>query len=183
MPKDKNIKIVEEIKENIEKAKSVIFVDYLGLSAEEVNEFRQRMKECDAYVVVAKNTLIKKAAEDKEDINKLEKDLEGPTMAIFSFTDPISPIKAIFEFAKKYELPKTKSALIEGIYKNALEVEELKDVPSKEELLERFVRSLGSPVSKFVFALGGIQNKFVYAVNAIAQKKAEGSGQSEGGAN
>ena len=183
MPKDKNIKIVEEIKENLEKAKSVIFVDYLGLSAEEVNEFRQKMKENDASVVVAKNTLIKKASEGKEGVKNLEKDLEGPTMAIFSFSDPISPIKTIFEFAKKYELPKAKSALIEGVYKNALEVEELKDIPSKEELLGRFVGSLGSPVSKFVFALGGIQNKFVYAVNAIAQKKAEGSSQSEGGAN
>lgn len=183
MPKEKNIKIVQEIKENLEKAKSVIFVDYLGLTVEEVNEFRNLMKENDASVVVAKNTLIKKATEENKEAKGLEKDLEGPTMAIFSFSDPISPIKVIYEFAKKYDLPKTKSALIEGAYKNALEVEELKDVPSKEELLGRFVGSLGSPVSKFVFALGGIQSKFVYAVNAIAQKKAEDSNQSEGGAN
>lgn len=183
MPKEKNIKIVEQIKENLEKAKSVIFVDYLGLSVEEVNEFRQTMKENDADVVVAKNTLIKKAAENNEEIDKLEKDLEGPTMAIFSFSDPISPIKSLYEFVKKHDLPVTKSALIEGIYKNSIEVEELKDVPSKEELLGRFVGSLGSPVSKFVYTLGGIQNKFVYAVNAIAQKKAEDSNKSEGGAN
>ena len=183
MPNEKNKNIVKEIKENLEKAKSVIFVDYLGLSADNVSEFRQKMKENDAAVVVAKNTLIKKAAEEEKDIKELEKDLDGPTMAIFSFSDPISPIKAIYEFAKKYELPKTKSALIEGVYKNSIEVEELKDIPSKEELLGRFVGSLGSPVSKFVFALGGIQNKFVFAVNAIAKKKAEGSDQVEGGAN
>ena len=183
MPNDKNKNIVKEIKENFEKAKSIIFVDYLGLSAENVNEFRQKMKECNASVVVAKNTLIKKAAEEEKGIKELEKDLEGPTMAVFSFSDPISPIKAIYEFTKKYELPKTKSALIEGSYKNAIEVEELKDIPSKEELLGRFVGSLGSPVSKFVFALSGIQSKFVFAVNAIANKKAENSDQSEGGAN
>lgn len=186
MPKEKNIQIVEEIKENLDKAKSVIFVDYLGLSAEDVNEFRQIMKGKDASVVVAKNTLIRKAVEGKDDAGKLEKDLEGPTMAIFSFSDPVSPIKDIYEFAKTHDLPKTKSALVEGVYKNAIQVEELKDIPSKEELLGRFVGSLGSPVSKFVFALGGIQNKFVFAVNAIAKKKAEGSDQSdqmEGGAN
>ena len=73
--------------------------------------------------------------------------------------------------------------MIEGVYKNAIEIEELKDIPSKEELMERFVRSLGSPVSKLVFTLGGIQNKIVFAVSAIASKKAEGSNQSEGGAN
>ena len=187
MPNEKNKNIVKEIKENLEKAKSVIFVDYLGLSADNVSEFRQKMKECDASVVVAKNTLIKKAAEEEKGIKELEKelekDLEGPTMAVFSFSDPISPIKVIYEFAKKYELPKTKSALIEGSYKNAIEVEELKDIPSKEELLGRFVGSLGSPVSKFVFALGGIQNKFVFAINAIAKKKEGETSQSEGGAN
>ncbi len=182
MPNEKNTNIVKEIKENLEKAKSVIFVDYLGLSAENVNEFRQKMKENDASVVVAKNTLIKKAAEGEKDIKELEKDLEGPTMAVFSFSDPLFPIKAIYEFAKAHELPKTKSALIEGDYKNSIEVEELKDIPSKEELLGRFVGSLGSPVSKFVYAPGGINNKFVFAVNAIAKKK-EDSNQSEGGAN
>ena len=191
MPKEKNINIVKEIKENLEKSKSVVFVDYLGLSAEEINEFRQKMKDNDAVVVVAKNTLIKKASEEisketkgeKEVKTEIENDLKGPTMAIFSFSDPIAPIKIIYEFAKKYELPKAKSALIEGIYKNAIEIEELKDIPSKEELMGRFVRSLGSPVSKLVFTLGGIQNKIVFAVSAIASKKAEGSNQSEGGAN
>ena len=193
MPKEKNINIVKEIKENLEKSKSVVFVDYLGLSAEEINEFRQKMKDNDAVVVVAKNTLIKKASEEisketkgekeKEVKTEIENDLKGPTMAIFSFSDPIAPIKIIYEFAKKHELPKAKSALIEGIYKNAIEIEELKDIPSKEELMERFVRSLGSPVSKLVFTLGGIQNKIVFAVSAIASKKAEGLNQSEGGAN
>ena len=188
MPKEKNINIVKEIKENLEKSKSVVFVDYLGLSAEEINEFRQKMKDNDAVVVVAKNTLIKKASEEvsketkgeKEVKTEIENDLKGPTMAIFSFSDPIAPIKIIYEFAKKYELPKAKSALIEGIYKNAIEIEELKDIPSKEELMGRFVRSLGSPVSKLVFTFGGIQNKIVFTVNAIASKKAEGSNQSEG---
>ncbi len=185
MPKEKNIKIVQEIKEKFEKAKSVVFVDYLGLSSDDVNEFRQKIKETDSSVVVAKNTLIKKAIEeqDNKEISKAEKDLEGPTMAIFSFSDPISPIKVVYEFAKKFELPKTKSAIIEGIYTTSDQVEALKDIPSKEELLGRFVGSIASPISKFVFVLGGIQSKFVFAVNAIAQKRADPASDLEGGAN
>ena len=171
MPKEKNIQIVNELKENFKKAKSVIFVDYLGLSAQDVNEFRQKMKDEGATVVVAKNTLMKKAVEEDGSSKDLEKDLEGPTMAVFSYSDPVSPIKTIFEFAKTHELPKTKSALVEGKYKSSIEVEELKDVPSKEELLGRFVGSLGSPISKFVYSLGGIQNKFVFAISAVAKKK------------
>ena len=73
--------------------------------------------------------------------------------------------------------------MVEGNYKNSIEVEELKDIPSKEELIGRFVGSLGSPISKFVYSLSGIQNKFVFAVNAIAKKKSENLEQVEGGAN
>jgi len=52
-------------------------VDYLGLSAEEINEFRQKMKDNDAVVVVAKNTLIKKASEEISKETKGEKEKEA----------------------------------------------------------------------------------------------------------
>jgi len=107
MPSDKNIKLVEELKEKLSKAKSVAFIDYLGLTADQVNKFRQQIKDSEADAVVAKNTLIKIAIEENKD-NALKEaidDLKGPTMVIFSYNDPISPIKAIFDFGAKLELP------------------------------------------------------------------------------
>lgn len=172
MPNKENTDIVKSLKDKVSRSKSVIFTDYLGLSAQAVNELRARMKEADAEVVVAKNTLIKVALKDeKMDISQVENDLEGPTAAIFSFTDPISPIKALYEFAKKFELPRIKSAFIEGAYNTSSQVEIIKDLPSREQLLGQVVGGLKSPLSGFVGVLGGVQRKFVYALNAIAEKK------------
>ena len=179
MPSDKNIKLVEELKEKLSKAKSVAFIDYLGLTADQVNKFRQQIKDSEADAVVAKNTLIKIAIEENKD-NALKEaidDLKGPTMVIFSYNDPISPIKAIFDFGAKLELPRVKSAVIDGKYNSENEVLVIKDIPSKEELYARVVGGLNSPISGFVMGLSGIKNKFVFAINDLANKKSEGGAE------
>lgn len=174
MPNEKNKQLVQDLKDKLSKAKTVIFADYLGLSADKINELRSKMKENDTEVSVAKNTLVKIALKDNNLEDKsLEEDLKGPTATFFGYGDPISPIKALVEFAKDYELPKIKSALVDGVYTNASQVEVLSTLPSKEELLAKVVGGLKSPISGIVNTFGGVQRKFVYAINAIKDKKSE----------
>ena len=179
MPSERNIKQVEELKEKLSKAKSVAFVDYHGLSADQVNELRQQVKDTEAEVLVAKNTLLKIAIEENKDkvLEKAINDLKGPTMVIFSYNDPISPIKAVFDFGAKIELPRVKSAIIDGKYNDEKAVSVVKDIPSKEVLYAQVVGSLNSPISGFIMGLSGIKNKFVFAINDLANKKTEGGAE------
>jgi large subunit ribosomal protein L10 len=175
MPNNKNLKIVEELKNKIEKSKTILFADYRGLSAEQINELRSKIKNEGGEVVVAKNTLIKEALKQNNiDTKVLDNDLKGPTTAVFSYDDEISNIKTIVEYAKDTELPKVKSALVEGVYANSSKVLEISEIPSKEELVARLVGGLKSPLSGLTNTLGGVQRKFVYAVNAIKTKKEGG---------
>jgi large subunit ribosomal protein L10 len=172
MPNAENKELVKILKEKISRAKSIVFTDYLGISAENANTLRRKIKENDGEVVIAKNTLIKVALkEENHDVSKVENDLKNSTAMVLSYKDAISPIKAIFDFAKTIEFPKVKSAFIEGAYYGKEKVEEIKTIPSKEQLLSRVVGGLQSPITGFVGVLGGVQRKFVYAINAIAQKK------------
>lgn len=176
MPNEKKKQLVKEIKEKIETAKSITFTDYVGISADQANTLRQKVKDAGGEVLVSKNTLLKVAIDEhgNKDIIEAKKDLKGPTMTIFGFKDPILPIKALFEFAKGIDLPKIKSAIIEGVYNSAEKVEILKSIPSREELLAKILERMNSPISGFVNVVGGVQRKFVFAVNAIAKKKLEG---------
>lgn len=176
MPNEKNKNTVKDIKKRLEKAKSITFVDYVGLSSEQANQLRRQVKDAGGEVMISKNTLMKVALKETENKNlsESEKDLEGPTMAVFAFSDPIAPIKALFEFAKNFELPRIKSAIIEGVYSSTEKVEKIKDIPSKEVLLAKFIGGLNAPISGFVSVMGGVQRKFAYAINAIAKKKSEG---------
>lgn len=178
MPSDKNKQIVEELREKIRTAKSITIADHRGLSAEDINNLRTQIRESDSEAVVAKNTLLKIALkEEGVDVPELQKDLQGPTTAIFSYKDAISPIKAVFEFAKKLDLPKIKAAIIEGRYTNKSQVEEISKIPSKEELIARVVRGMKSPLLGITNTLGGVQRNFVYVISAIKNAKSEGGAQ------
>ena len=176
MPNTKNIQIVSEIQQKAEKAKSILFADYRGLKTQNINDLRSKIKEEGGEVLVAKNTLIKEALKKaKIDLSNVEDDLKGPTTAIFSYEDAINPIKTILEYAKKSELPKVKSAIIEGSYLNMSKVQELSNIPTKVILIARLLGGLKAPLSGFTNVLGGVTRKFVYAVNAIKEKKEGGA--------
>lgn len=175
MPSIKNIEIVKDLQAKIRRAKSIVLADYRGLKAEDINNLRAQIKEQGGETIVAKNTLFKAALmEEKVNIEGIEKDLKGPTTAILSYSDAISPIKALVEFSKKLELPKIKSALVEGVYANASKVDEISNIPAKEVLIARMLGSLKAPLSGLTNTLSGVQRKFVYALNAIKETKEGG---------
>lgn len=176
MPNEKKQDTVKDIKERLTRAKSITFTDYVGLSSEQANELRRQIKEAGGEVMISKNTLMKVALKEtkNDNLGESEKDLKGPTMAVFGFSDAIAPIKALFEFAKNFELPRIKSSIIEGVYNNAEKVEILKDIPSREVLISKFIGGLNAPITGFVSVMGGVQRKFAFAINAIAKKKSEG---------
>jgi large subunit ribosomal protein L10 len=173
MPNQKNKDTVKNLREKVAKAKSIILTDFKGLNSNATNDFRAKMLEQHAEVTVAKNTLLKKALEEeKVDTKLIAEHLKGNTTAIFSYTDPISFIKPLVEFAKKLELPKIKAALIEGLFTTKEQIETISKLPTREQLLTQIVGTMNRPLSDLVTVLKGTQRKFVYAIKAIADKKA-----------
>jgi large subunit ribosomal protein L10 len=174
MPNQAKIEKVNKLRDKIADAKSIIFAEYHGLNANQVNELRSQVKEAGAEMSVAKNTLMKIAL-DKEKVGSKEvhEKLKGPVATFFTHEDAIAPLKALVEFAKKFELPTIKIGIIDGEVASAEKLEILSKLPSKEELLARIIGSLKSSITGFVNVLGGSQKKLVYALSAVADKKAQ----------
>jgi large subunit ribosomal protein L10 len=172
MPNQKNIDTVKELREKLSKAKSVVLADFKGLNANNTSAIRTQMRKQNAEMAVARNTLIKIALkEEKYDVKEAEEDLKGNTVAVISYDDPIAVLKPLVEFAKKFELPKIKSAFIDGRYTTAEQVEVISNLPSREQLLAQVVGTMKSPLSGFANVLAGSQRKFVYAIKAVADSK------------
>jgi large subunit ribosomal protein L10 len=172
MPNDKNKALVKELREKVSKAKSIVFADYKGLDANKMNELRAQMQLQDTEVVVAKNTLMKIALEEeKYDTEGLKPLLKDSTATFIAYGDPISPIKAIFDFVKKFELPKVKAGFVEKGFTTGAQVQAISTLPSKEQLIAQVLYGLKSPITGIVTVLGGSQRKLVYALSAVAKKK------------
>lgn len=170
MPSKKNSQQKEKLVEIFSKAKAIYFTEYHGLDVGEMTELRSQFFKSDVEYTVAKNTIIKLAAEENK-ITGLEEVLKGSTAIAISYDEPVSPAKVIKEFTKERDLPSVKGILFEGELLPGEDFKRLADLPSKEESLAILVSMLSSPLQKFVSTLSApMQNTVSVLTNLNEQK-------------
>ncbi len=170
MPNTKNIQTVKELSDKFQKAKAVYFTDYIGLDVASITDLRSQFFQSSVEYRVAKNTLIKLAAE-KNDINGLEEFLTGPTAIAIAYDEPTVPARVLKKFTKIYKKPVVKGILFEGELLGGDEFETIADLPSREELLSKLVALLKSPMTQFVSTLSGPLTNLVGTLKSLKDKK------------
>ncbi len=162
--------VVEEIKQKIQNSKSVVFVDYKGLTVAEVSELRNKFRAAGVEYKVYKNTLVRKAMNELG-VTAFDNDLNGPTATAFS-PDETSAAKIFAEAVKAMpEKIIPKSAYVDNAYVDAKGIKALASMPSKEELIAKMLGSMQAPISNFAGVLSAMLRGVVIALNAIAEKK------------
>ena len=152
--------IVQEIKDNLDGAKSVVLVDYLGITVDQDTKLRRATREAGVTYKVYKNTMVNLAIEGTE-FADLAKDLEGPTALAISKEDATAPARVVAKFAKDIKALSLKSGVVEGTYYDEAGINVIATIPSKEELLSKLLGSLQSPITNFA-----------RVINQVAEQKA-----------
>lgn len=140
--------IVDEIKANLEDAASAVLVDYRGLTVEQDTKLRKELREAGVIYKVYKNTLMKRAFEGT-DFAQLDPNLDGPNAIAISKTDATAPARILAKFAKDAEVLEIKAGIVEGTYYDAQGIQTISSIPSREELLSKFLGSIQSPITNF----------------------------------
>ena len=170
MPNQKNIEKIKNLSESFSKAKAIYFTKYHGLNVSDITKLRSEFFKVEVEYKVAKNTLIKLAAQE----NEIEIDselLKGATAIAISYSEPVSPAKVIKEFNKDGDLPEVKGILFDGQFLPGSDYNRLADLPSKDELLAKLVATLNSPMQKLVSTISApIQNTLV-VLNNLKENK------------
>ncbi len=150
--------IVDEISEKIKTAHAAVLVDHRGLTVEQDTQLRRQLREAGVSYKVYKNTMMKRAFEGT-DFAELDKLLDGPSALALAEEDVTAPARVLVKFAKTANKLEIKGAIIEGTYYDVAGVEELAEVPSREELLGRLFGSWKSPISNIARVLNQIAEK------------------------
>ena len=151
--------VVSEIEEKIEKAQSIVIVEYKALTVEAITALRAKCRAANVDYCVLKNTLVKRALENKG-IKIDDAVLEGPNAFVFSNGDPVSAPKLVKEFITAAEKDKKTSPL------SVEEVKALADILPREQLIAKIMGCLNSQATALA-----------YVIQAIADKKAEAGEQ------
>lgn len=152
---DKSL-MIEELKEKFSNATNFYLADSSSLSVAKINKLRRICFEKGVEMRVVKNTLARKAMESYENekgFAPLYDSLHGPTTVLFSEVGKL-PANIILEFRGKDERPILKAAYIDsGIFIGDDQLEILKKLKSKEELIGEIIGLLQSPAKNVVSAL------------------------------
>ena len=150
--------IVEEISENVKDAASVILVDYRGLTVEQDTVLRKQLREAGITYKVYKNTMMNFAFKGT-DFEKLSDNLEGPSAIAISKDDATAPARVLAKFAKTAPALEIKAGVVDGELYDAKGIDELSKIPSREELLSKFLGSIQSPIANFARVMNQLAEK------------------------
>ena len=124
--------VIEEIKERVEAAKTIVLFDYRGITDSEAKELRCKLKESNSDYKVYKNTLMARAFNDLGiDLNE---GLTGPSAFAYG-EDQIAPIKTLSDFAKEHPALVLKVGIVDGEKADQAKLAEYATLPSREGLL------------------------------------------------
>ena len=176
MPSQENLKqkqtVIDEISKKMESASGVVVLDYIGISVEQANAMRVKLRDAGVDYKVYKNTLVKRAIEGTP-CESLKEALEGPSAFAFSYEDATVPARVLDSVIKEFKKMEMKAGLVEGVFYDAEGIKQIATIPSREVLIARFLGSIQSPVGKLVRTFAAIADAGSEAAPEAAAAPAE----------
>ena len=163
-------KIVENLQDRFSKSAIVIITDYKGLDVATINQLRGKLKEENIEYQVVKNTLLTRASAET-DVDLIKDHFIGPSAVALSYDDPVAPAKIIMDFAKEHKALEVKVGVMNGKALDAGQIKALSMLPSREELLAKFLSVLNGVPTSLVRTLSEIPKKMIYVVLAVKDQK------------
>ncbi len=147
--------VVDEISSLLDGAATAVVVDYRGLTVEQDTKLRKELREAGVTYKVYKNTMINFAVKGTE-FEPLSANLEGPTALAVCKEDATCPARILAKFAKDAEALEIKAGVVEGVYYDTEGMKTIASIPSREELLSKFLGSIQSPITNFARVINQI---------------------------
>lgn len=176
MNREQKTAAVAEIVENIQASEAVLAVDYRGLTVTQAAELRAALRENDATLSVAKNTLTGRAiTEIGESAEGLRDFLAGPTALTYVKGDVAATAKAITTFAKANgDLPAFKGGILDGQALSVDEIQAISKLPSRDVLYGQLVGVVASPITGLARGLNALISGLAIALGGVQEKKESG---------
>ncbi|GAA2782233.1 MULTISPECIES: 50S ribosomal protein L10 [Crossiella] len=175
MAKPDKVQAVAEITEKFRGSSATVVTEYRGLSMAQLTELRRALGTGTTYTV-AKNTLVKRAAEDAG-MASLTELLVGPTAIAFIEGEPVDAAKALRNFAKDNKALVIKGGFMEGKPLSIDEVNRIADLESREVLLAKLAGAMKGNLAKAAGLFAAPASQVARLAQALADKRA-----AEGGA-
>ena len=173
MPTPQKIEIINDLTQKFQNSSGIYFTQYSGMNVAKISELRRKFRENEVSYLVSKNTLTKIAANNAGYKDKLNDLLNGQIGIAYVSGDAAVPARVIrnFEKGNKDATLEVIGLVFEGEIFSAEKYKELANLPSRDELLAKFVGTINQPMSKLVGTLIGALSKFIGVISSLNKNK------------
>ena len=168
--RDQKKVLLQELKDKLKSAQSVVFTNYIGLKVSEVSELRRKLRAAGAEMKVGKKTLMMIAAKEQGFPVPEDASLPGPVACIFSMTDPIVGPQVAHAFSKEHKQVQFLGGFFEGKLLSKQDAMTLATIPGRQVLLATFAGMLQSPLRSFMSICNNPLLGFARALSEKAKK-------------
>lgn len=164
---------VATLQNQLAELKLVVLTDYRGLTVSEISELRANLRAEGISYQVTKNTLLRLAAKNTENLKDIDPEtFTGPMALALSTEDEVAPARVVFQYAKDHQALEIVGAITgDGQVLTPAEVKALATLPTREQLLGQVVGTIAAPLSGFVGVMGANVRGVVTVLNAIKEAK------------
>jgi large subunit ribosomal protein L10 len=166
--KDKK-KIVQELVEKFKRANGYLLINLLNLNASSEKRTRDLLKENNSLFEVVKKTLIYKA---NPQFPFSDEETKFPFAFIWNFDENLSAFRSLKILEKEGIKLQIAYGYLEGKVLTKEEIENLINLPSKEELQAKLVSGLKSSLYRLHHSLNFPLRKLILIMSAIKSNKA-----------
>jgi large subunit ribosomal protein L10 len=143
MPTPEKEAVLKDTRERISEVRGLYLADFSGMTVQSLSLLRKRCREQGVQFRVIKNTLLKRAFNERG-IQELDSHLVGPTGLVFSPDNEMAPAKILSDFAKEFEKPRVKAAVVDGRLYDTKEIAKLAALPSREVMLSQLLGAVNA---------------------------------------
>jgi len=174
MPTPQKEAILKDTQARITDVSGLYLADFTGMTVQSLSLLRKRCREQGVQFRVIKNTLLKRAFNERG-IQSLDEHLVGPTGLVFSPVNAMAPAKILSDFAKEFEKPRVKAAVVDGKLYDTKAIAALAKLPSREVLLSQLIGTFVAPMSNFLGAVNALLATPANMADALAKEKSKAS--------
>lgn len=172
MKKDEKEKRVDLVREEIQRAKTVILSSFEGITVAQDSELRRRVAQSGGKYQVVKNSLIERAAQGTPAESVVAARLKGTTSLAVTDVDPVALAKVITAYARENPVLVFKAGVVEGRVISLADLVALASLPSREALLAKSLFLLNAPATRLASAMSGVARNLAYVIKqAVDEKK------------
>jgi large subunit ribosomal protein L10 len=176
MPTDAKRDAVQQLVKLLRESSAVAVADYRGLKVSDMQVVRRSLRASGVELHIAKNRLLKIAADDAERA-ELKPMLSGPTALATVTGDEVALARALQEAFRPYSRVVTiRGGLLGDRAVDGDAISRMASLPGREVLLGKFAGGIASPLTGFASVLAANIRNLAGVLNAVAEQKRQTEG-------